>query len=135
MIRRGLRHTRKAAGAALGSGAEPRGNDYGPDAAKRRGEAGPGFGTNRGLRTLAADVGAEIALLGDRAELLQRGCFDLADALAREVERLAHLFEGVTGAAVHPEPQTQQLLLPRRQQIEERPRLRLHPLLRELLVR
>src|ERR1019366_5651393 len=74
------------------------------------------------------------ALFRDGPELLQGRGFDLADTLAREVERLADLFEGLTGTSVHPEPELQELLLARREVIEQGARLHLHAALGELLV-
>ena len=44
-------------------------------------------------------------------ELGHRACLDLADPLTREVEVLAHLFQGAGLAAVETEPQAQDLAL------------------------
>ncbi len=57
------------------------------------------------------------------AQLAQRLGFDLADALARDLEVLTHLFERVVGLLADAEAHAQDLLLARRQRREHLPRL------------
>src|SRR5262249_53934661 len=57
------------------------------------------------------------------AELAERFCLDLADALARDLEVLADLFERVVALLADAEPHAQDLLLARGQRREHLPRL------------
>src|SRR3954464_45999 len=66
--------------------------------------AGPRAGLSRPAgrhRPLLRDV-AELLGLGERLQLLQRLVLDLADALARHVERAAHLVERAGVLATQP---------------------------------
>ncbi len=88
-----------------------------------------------GARISLSDVRAEVPLLGNRSQLLQRGGFDLTNALARQVERLAHFLERLPGAAVHSKAEAQKLLFARGQMFEQRSSLDVHALARQLFVR
>src|SRR5262252_5408367 len=52
------------------------------------------------------------------AQLAERLCLDLADALARHAEDLADLLEGMIAGAADPEAHAQDALLARRQPVE-----------------
>src|SRR5262245_49861460 len=62
-----------------------------------------------------------LVFLGSRgvAELSQGLGFDLADPLAGHVEGAADLFQGVLGAVPDPEPHLENLLLARRQGLQD----------------
>src|SRR5262245_15584633 len=62
-------------------------------------------------------------MLGGEAKLAQRLRLNLADALAREGEALAHLFERVIARLVDTKSHAEDLLLPRRKRLEELARL------------
>src|SRR3954452_7245720 len=61
---------------------------------------------------------AEPLRLGQRLELLERVVLDLADPLARHVERAADLLERVRAGAREPEAHLDRLALPRRERVQ-----------------
>src|SRR6476620_3140947 len=69
------------------------------------------------------EVGAEVAHPRREHELSQRLRFDLTDALARELERGADLFERPIARVVDAEAHPNHALLARREKAQDRPRL------------
>src|SRR5205814_2856162 len=76
------------------------------------------FRRKRTGSTLPLEERAQLLRARRVAELAQRLRLDLADALARDVELLADLFERVVGVHLDAEAHAQHLRLARRERIE-----------------
>src|ERR1700687_4463093 len=68
----------------------------------------------------AFEEGAELARTRGMAQLTQRFCFDLTDALPGDRERLADFFERVLAAVVQAETHLDDFFFARRQRLQHR---------------
>src|SRR5260221_2151971 len=72
------------------------------------------------LRSASFEERAQLTASRRMSELPERLGLDLTDALARHGEALSDFFEGVLAAIADAKPHLDDLLLPRRQRLEDR---------------